>query len=486
MIEKIRYFAPLKLYVHIIKNQLTVRAVLLSLLLCVYSGAFAQSITFESLPSKKFGTLNIYKPDKPKELVFFLSGDAGWKYGVIDMARALADKGAMVVGISVPRYWKSVQESEAQSVYISEDFEALSRYLQARFNFDEYHNPILVGYSSGATLVYMLLAEAPDGSYKGGIALGFCPGFSTRKKIAAGSGLHYASTDKKDQFVALPRKNMSTPFYVLDGDLDKICPPDSYKKFMDSLPDGKLRELLHVGHGFTKPRNWMPQLLSSYNDIVNPVAVKKFSMDYPLDIVESGSNPDMPLVFSISGDGGWKGFIHGLSSDLARQGIPTVGLDALSYFWSKKTRDQVTSDISGIVYHYLKAWHRKSFILLGYSFGADVIPFVVNRMPEDLKNKLNMVVLLSPDSHADFEFHFASWFDHSSAQAFPVLPALQKMQHINTLVFYGKNEKDRLAFELPKEFKEVFVPGGHGYENNHKFISQEVVKALKYFQSKTP
>ena len=463
------------------------RAVLLSLLLLTATtSAFAQTMKVETLPSKKFGTLSIYKPNNPKELVFFISGDAGWKYGVIGMAKALAKKGAMVVGIDIRHYWKSVQESKEHCVYISEDFEALSRYLQNKFGFDTYHNPILAGYSSGATLVYMLIAEAPDGTYKGGISLGFCPGFSTRKKICSGSGLRYVSTGKPGQFAALPRKDMNTPFYVLDGNFDEICPPKSYANFMDSLHSGRLVKLLKVGHGFTKPKDWMPQFLSCYNDIVNPVAIKQFSSDFPLEIVNSDSNPDMPLILGISGDGGWKGFIHGLSNDLAKQGIPTVGLDALSYFWKKKTRAQVTSDISTIVLHYLKEWHRKSFILLGYSFGADVIPFVVNRMPEQVKNKLDMVVLLSPDSHADFEFHFASWFDSSSSQALPVLPELKRMQHVNTLVFYGQQEKDHLAFELPKEFKEDFVAGGHGYENNHKNISQVIIKTYNYFKNRKP
>ncbi|MBE0651632.1 MAG: virulence factor [Bacteroidales bacterium] len=462
------------------------RVVLISLLLWMYTGAYAQSVKVETLPSEKFGALTIYKPANPKELVFFISGDGGWKYGVIGMAKALAEKGAMVVGINITHYWRSVQNSKEHCVYLSEDFEALSRYLQTKYKFDTYHNPILAGYSSGATLVYMLLAEAPNGTYKGGIALGFCPGFSTKMKLCEGSGLHYASTNKPGQFVVLPRKDMDTPFYVLDGKFDEICPPDSYKEFMKSASSTKLIELLKVGHGFTKPRNWMPQFLASYNEIVNPVTIKSYSPDFPIDIVDSRENPDMPLVFSISGDGGWKGFIHGLSIDLSKDGMPTVGLDALSYFWKQKTRDQVAADVSSIVSHYLTEWHRKSFILVGYSFGADVIPFVVNRLPEQLKNKLDMIVLLSPDAHADFEFHFASWFDRSSSEAYPVLPELQRMQHINTLVFFGQQEKDHLAFELPKEFKVVFVAGGHGYENNHAHISQVIVNTLEYFRSQEP
>ena len=459
------------------------RVILLSLLLWTYTGVMAQSIKVESLPSQKFGALHVYEPANPQEIVFFLSGDAGWKYGVVGMAMALAHKGALVVGVDITHYWSSVQKSKEPCVYLSEDFEALSRYLQTKYKFEIYHNPILVGYSSGATLVYTLLAQAPNETYQGGIALGFCPGFTTKKKICEGSGLHYVSGNKPEQYVLLPRKDMTVPFYVVDGRFDEICPPTTYQAFMDSLPSGRLIELSNVGHGFTKPKNWMPQFLSCYNSIVNPVTIKKVSPDFPLEIVNTYNDPNMPLVFSISGDGGWKGFIHGLSSDLSKVGIPTVGLNALSYFWKGKTPEQTTADISSMVNYYLQVWHRKSFILLGYSFGADIIPFVVNRMPQQLKDKLDMIVLLSPDSHADFEFHFASWFDHSSTQAFPVLPELKRMQNTNALVFYGQQEKDSLAFELPKNFKEEFVAGGHGYENNHAHISQVIIKTLEYFRN---
>lgn len=444
----------------------------------------AQSIKVESLPSKKFGALNVYRSINPDEMVFFISGNDGWNKTLAAAARTLAKQGAVVVGIDINHYWSFVQKSTEPCVYLSEDFEALSRYLQTKYNFDAYHSPVLVGYGSGATLVYSLIAQSPNTTYRGGIGLGFNPNINTKKKICSGSGLHVVVSGKSGNYTLRPRADMNTPFFVINGQFDESFQPLAASRFIDSIPGAKIFQLPYMAHGLSKSKNWMPRFLSCYDKIVNPGTIKKFSPDFPLEIVNTDSNPNMPLVFSISGDGGWKGFIHGLSSDLSKAGIPTVGLDALSYFWKKKSPEQATADISSIVNHYLQEWHRKSFILLGYSFGADVIPFVVNQMPEQLKDKLDMIVLLSPDSHADFEFHFASWLDRSSSQALLVLPELKKMKNINTLVFYGRQEKDSLAFELPKNFKEEFVEGGHGYENNHEHISQVIIKTLEYFRNR--
>jgi len=115
---------------------------------------------------------------------------------------------------------------------------------------------------------------------------------------------------------------------------------------------------------------------------------------------------------------------------------------------------------------------------LGYSFGADVMPFVANELPEDLRAKLRLVVLLSPDDYADFEFHFASWFNKTSSQQFPVMPEIMKMSP-ETLVIYGKEESNRPAAALHHSSLQVaLVEGDHHYHNEHTPIREVVLKKL--------
>jgi len=112
---------------------------------------------------------------RPSRVVLFVSGDGGWKTGVVDMAGHLAAKDALVVGIDIRHYMKSIAAARESCAYSAADFEGLSQYVQKTLGYPRYVTPILAGYSSGATLVYALLAQAPPGTFAGALSLGFCP-----------------------------------------------------------------------------------------------------------------------------------------------------------------------------------------------------------------------------------------------------------------------------------------------------------------------
>jgi type IV secretory pathway VirJ component len=69
------------------------------------------------------------------------------------MARKLAALDALVVGINIIHYLKQLESSTEKCSYPAADFEALSQFVQKQLNYPSYVTPILVGYSSGATLV---------------------------------------------------------------------------------------------------------------------------------------------------------------------------------------------------------------------------------------------------------------------------------------------------------------------------------------------
>jgi len=46
--------------------------------------------------------------------------------------------------------------------------------------------------------------------------------------------------------------------------------------------------------------------------------------------------------------------------------------------------DRVVQDLTRILRHYLPAWNRQKVVLVGYSMGADVLPFLISRLPADL------------------------------------------------------------------------------------------------------
>ena len=137
--------------------------------------------TEEELIFGRFGKVTLYyETPHPSQVVLFVSGDGGWNLGVIDMAKALTSLNALVVGIDIVSYVKQLAQSTEKCSYPAADFEALSQFVQKKLQFTNYLTPVLVGYSSGATLVYATLVQAPSTIFRGAISLGFCPDLPCR------------------------------------------------------------------------------------------------------------------------------------------------------------------------------------------------------------------------------------------------------------------------------------------------------------------
>src|SRR5213592_4851781 len=102
------------------------------------------------------------------------------------------------------------------------------------------------------------------------------------------------------------------------------------------------------------------------------------------------------LVVFVSGDGGWAKIDKSISKVLAENGMPVVGLNALQYFWTKRTPDSAARDLQSIVEKYLKTWKKERVVFVGYSRGADVLPFMIDRLPAELQSKTRLIALLGP------------------------------------------------------------------------------------------
>jgi len=145
----------------------------------------------------RFGIAQVYVPEgKPRSVAIFVSGDGGWELGVINMARALRDMGVVVIGVDVNHYFASLrhaaQRADAHCENIAINLESLSHQVQKQIGLSEYHVPVLVGYSSGATLVYAALVQSPPGTFAGALSLGFCADQDfAGAQLCPGSGLHY-------------------------------------------------------------------------------------------------------------------------------------------------------------------------------------------------------------------------------------------------------------------------------------------------------
>lgn len=454
--------------------------------------------TTGSIVYGSFGKINLYFPaKKPTSVALLVSGDGGWESGVVNMARKVADQGALVLGIDAAVYKKSLAKQTAGCLYPAADFENLSLMIQKKYKFSEYLKPVLVGYSYGASLIYGILAQAPANTFKGAIALGFSPDLAIPKPLCKGTALSLYLMKGKKSYYLERTAGFTAPFVVLNGVKDLNCPYQQTRDFLQNIPMAELVTLPKVGHGFGVNANWVPQFGAAYKKILEAPSFSQLKADQnpllktqkitplpgnlPLTLIPSEQKNDLPLVFFISGDGGWTSFDHSLSENIVKKGLPVVGLDAQKYFWNKKTPEQSTADISKAIIHYMQQWDKKSFVLMGFSFGASVVPFVAARLSPDLKSKIRGVISLSPDENADFEIHIADMLNLGKNDGdYNVLSEMIKIKEMGPVCLYGSDEENDLKDKLIREaIKTITLPGGHHYDNNYSGITNILLERIK-------
>lgn len=169
----------------------------------------------------------------------------------------------------------------------------------------------------------------------------------------------------------------------------------------------------------------------------------------------ANNNPQSPMVLLITGDGGWKGFDPVLANQFVSKSVPVVALNALHYFWSQRTPAESTEAITSLLNTYLRTWHKKSFILIGYSFGADVIPFIVNRLPHDLLTNCRGVVFISPGSTTDFEIHLSQMLGKKENWPYDVVREIQNLKTKKVLFFFGKENRYFPVKSLPFQSNQI-------------------------------
>src|SRR3546814_1194406 len=95
----------------------------------------------------------------------------------------------------------------------------------------------------------------------------------------------------------------------------------------------------------------------------------------------------------LSCDGGWRDLDKTIGGILRKEGVPVIGIDSLRYFWNEKTPDDLARTLARVIDRYGEAWGRRRVVLVGYSFGASVLPFVVHRLPPSERRRVDHVSL---------------------------------------------------------------------------------------------
>jgi type IV secretory pathway VirJ component len=456
-----------------------VKPLLCFLILLACMPAHAQ----EHVSHGRFKDVTLYRPaGEAAQFVLFLSGDNGWNGVVPHMAQMLADRGALVAGISVPQLFAELEADASQCVFPDGDLENLSHFVQGYARLSTYHTPILIGYSSGATLAYAMLAQAPAGMFAGALSLGFCPDLDLKKPLCRGEGVHFVASKDGSGVDLIPAAHLSAQWIALHGTRDRVCSTRAAQAFATQVPDAQFVLLPNVAHFYTSQKHWQPQFLTAYDTLAAatrpalppPPATLA---DLPLVEVKAKGQSDAFAVL-LSGDGGWAGLDQNVAAALAAKGVAVVGLDSLRYFWTRRTPSGVASDLDRVLRYYAAHWKKSRVVLIGYSQGADVLPFALNRLPAATRALVVQTVLMGLGEKASFEFHVGNWLG-GDPDAIAIAPEAHRLAAAQTLCSYGSDEAESLCPKLPRASVHAqMLPGGHHFDGAYDELAALILRRI--------
>jgi type IV secretory pathway VirJ component len=201
--------------------------------------------------------------------------------------------------------------------------------------------------------------------------------------------------------------------------------------------------------------------------------------DLPLLELPATSTTGLFAVF-LSGDGGWADLDRRVSGRLIAGGLPVVGWNCQKYFWTSRTPEEASRDLERTLEAYLKAWNKHQVVLIGYSRGADVLPFLAARLPPARRRQVRLVALLGATTTVRFE-SLASDLLKIGPQApeLPLREEVEKLRGLRVLCFYGADEQDTLCAGMDPTLAEcVRLPGAHHFGGDYAEIADRILAEL--------
>ena len=354
--------------------------------------------------------------------------------------------------------------------YPAARLEELSHYVQMKLGFGHYLQPALFGAGSGTALVLAALAQGPPNTFAGVVTADFCPNLTPPKALCKGRSL------RMDGGKMRAPEHISEPWLVLQG-ARASCTLDNLKIYAAKVPTAEVQELPADPNAQREPLVAALRRLQPLGEPPPPPASPEVS-DLPVVevLATAGDSPYGAVI--VSGDGGWASIDREIAETFATQGIPVAGLSSLQYFWKARDPQSAAGDLQRLIEHYRTSWHKSHMLVVGFSLGADVLPFMLSRLPPANQEMVKYVALLGPSTEASFEFHLTDWIGGASANdALPVLPELQKLNCKHLMCLYAAQDGESPCPQLTCANR-VKIPGGHHFGGDYPALAHRILDAV--------
>ncbi|MDW6020213.1 AcvB/VirJ family lysyl-phosphatidylglycerol hydrolase [Mesorhizobium sp. BAC0120] len=426
----------------------------------------------EPLPyTDTLSVAELVRPTVPaKGIVFLFSDIGGYTNRDWVAARKLAASGALVVGIDL-RKTLAKAESGEDCVYFISDIEKLSQLIQRSVGSEAYMDPMLAGAGGGGSMVLALAGQSPLQTIGRFIAVDPTGDLPLRRELCSGAP-HHKTPDGKGWIYGMQAG-------ALPGQVTVVETPGA-----DQAGAAHVSEL--IAQGFAIDRKMATgektdALTAALETVLAQTAAPADNplAGLPLAVLPSTARYDT-MAIVVSGDGGWRDIDRQVGETLAQAGVPTVGIDSLRYFWTKRSPETIAADLAAIMKHYSKAWNVHRVVLIGYSFGADVLPAAYNKLPPDVKARVSLLSLLGLGRWATFEFDVTGWFGMEGDTSHPTLLDVTRIPPSIVQCIYGADDDDSVCDQLAGSGAELIrTAGDHHFDGDYVALANHIIARIR-------
>ncbi|WP_105432631.1 virulence factor family protein [Neorhizobium sp. T6_25] len=413
----------------------------------------------------------ILLPNNGSELegiVFLISGGQGWGAREDAEAQKLLAAGAAVVGIDFPSYIKSLRADDGECIYMVSDIEDVSQQVQRRIGNPQYRHPIVAGIGEGGALALAMISQSPNATIEEAIAVDPLAGIPLAKELCTPASKQKVGDRTvygfDDGAVPAAVTIVSTP----SADAAGKAHGQRLKQ------DHQEVELINSGEA---PDVALSQVLATR---IAAAGRTNQPLDLPLNVLQAKPAMNtMAVIFS--GDGGWRDLDSEVGGYLQSQGIPTIGLDSLRYFWSERSPQATADDLAKIIEYYRRQWGVQNVLLVGYSFGADVLPATYNLLPAEDRARVKQITLLGLSHEVDYEISVTGWLGVAGdGKGGDPMTDIVKIDPKLIQCVYGTDEDDDPCPTLKDKGVEVVpIEGGHHFDENYQALGKRIRDSLQ-------
>lgn len=416
-------------------------------------------------------------PGVPTGFVVWLSGAQGWAPSDEAMTHALVARGALVAGLATPSVLDMLRKDADKCASAEGDFDNLAHVLQARYALPTYHPPVLAGQGEGASFAYATAVTAPAGVFAGLLTHGHCPHLPMPKPLCKGEGETFRrAAAPKVGLDLLPWPALGTPWVALQSPAS-ACNSAGFVTGMPAaravaLPEARVEvagAALAAAYASLAARPSTQAIAPPPKDLAGLPLIE-------LPSAAAAAATRDTLVVLLSGDGGWAGIDKEMAAAMVADGVPVVGWDSLRYFWTERAPETLAADLDRVIRYYTHQWGKRRVVLVGFSMGADVLPFAINRLPAATRQRVDLSALLSIGQRADFEFKVTNWVKTSTSGK-PTAPEVAKLDGKRTLCVYGLDDKGTLCRKLaPESMLIEALPGSHHFNGDNAGLARLILR----------